>query len=183
MGRLWSPVAAVTCHWQGETNAQIAVSLSAASIVPSQPRVLVQIYKDNHSWRLIRESRAFAANFLRPSRLDLLRRFGFLSGRDTDKLAGVSFRPGKTGSPILQDCWGYLDCRVVNIMDGGDMTCFLGEVVDGQTLSDGEPMYWRTARREMPSQWNDEWERRITAQIRLSETAMRHIDYTQPPFP
>ena len=178
MGRLWSPVAAVTCEWQGESNAQIAVSVCAASVVPSQPRALVQIYKENHSWSLIKESRAFALNFLRPDQLDLLRRFGFVPGRDTDKLAGVPFRSGKSGSPILEDCWGYLDCRVVNLMDGGDMTCFLGEVVQGETLSDSQPMWWPEARREMPPEWNAEWDRKIAAQIQVSEKTMHQVDFT-----
>ena len=43
MGRLWSPLAAVTSHWQGRDNVQIAVAIAAASIVPERPRVVVQL--------------------------------------------------------------------------------------------------------------------------------------------
>ena len=154
MGRLWSPIAAVTSHWQGKSNAQIAVAIAAASIVPDMPRVLLQIYKTNYSHDLIYNSGCFALNFLRQDQLELINDFGLVSGRDRDKLLGVAHAPRATGSPVLDDCWGFLDCRVVNAMDGGDMTCFLGDVLDGETLSQAEPLYWRDARREIPAAWN-----------------------------
>jgi len=135
MGRLWSPIAAVTSHWQGKSNAQIAVAIAAASIVPDMPRVLLQIYKTNYSHDLIYNSGSFALNFLRQDQLELINDFGLVSGRDRDKLLGAAHAPRATGSPVLDDCWGFLDCRVVNAMDGGDMTCFLGDVLDGETLS------------------------------------------------
>ena len=175
MRHLWSPIAAVTTRWNGRNNAQIAVSVGAASVVPDRPRVLVQIYKENHSWNLIHRSRAFALNFLRPDQLALVKSLGFRSGRDVDKLAGIPCRIGESGSPILEDCWGYLDCRVVNAMDGGDMTCFLGEVLSGDTLSDGEPLWWPDARRQIPDDWNTEWDERIARQVEVSRWQMELI--------
>ena len=43
MAWLWSPIAAATSLWRGRANAQIAVAIGGASIVPGQPRVVVQI--------------------------------------------------------------------------------------------------------------------------------------------
>ena len=178
MGRLWAPLAAVTCQWQGRANAQIAVAISAASIVPAQPRVLAQIYKENYSHGLILESRAFALNFLGPGQLPLIRQFGFVSGRDTDKLAGIGYEAKATGSPVLTDSAGYLDCRVVNAMDGGDMTCFLADVVDGAANPRETPLTWREARRLIPEEWNREWEAKIGREIEVSRQRMGLIDYT-----
>ncbi|MFQ6025932.1 MAG: flavin reductase family protein [Dehalococcoidia bacterium] len=178
MGLLWSPLAAITSSWQGKANAQIGVSIGAASIVPQRPRLLVQIYKGNYSHDLVYHSRAFAVNFLRKDQLQLIKDFGFVSGRDRDKLAGVDYQTGASGSPVLKECWGYLDCRVVNALDGGDMTCFLGEVLAGDTFSDEGPLYWRDARREIPQEWNDEWDRRISIQIENSLQWMNQIDYS-----
>ena len=177
MGRLWSPIAAVTSQWQGKSNVQIAVAIAAAAIVPHMPRVVVQIYKSNQSHDMIYHSGAFALNFLRPDQLQLIKDFGLVSGRDRDKLAGVPFDARSSGSPLLQECWGFLDCRVVNAMDGGDMTCFLGEVLEGDTIADGDPLWWRDARRLIPAEWNEEWERKITEEIKHSETTMGIIDY------
>jgi flavin reductase (DIM6/NTAB) family NADH-FMN oxidoreductase RutF len=177
MGKLWSPIAAVTTSWEGKVNAQIAVSIGAASIVPDQPRVVVQIYKGNYSHQLVHKSRAFALNFLRDDQIRLIKDFGFVSGRDHDKLAGVDYYLKASGSPILQDCWGYLDCQVVNAMDGGDMTCFLADVVEGKVLGEGGPLWWRDARRELPKEWLEEWDRKISAGIKVSRQQMGQIDY------
>jgi flavin reductase (DIM6/NTAB) family NADH-FMN oxidoreductase RutF len=178
MGQLWSPIAAVTSGGPGRVNVQIAVAIGAASIVPHKPRVLVQVYKGNFSHRLIMRSRAFALNFLRQDQLHLIRDFGFESGRDRDKLAGVAYRLGATGSPLLEDCWGYLECRVVNAMDGGDMTCILADVVEGETRGEGPPLWWREARRRLPPEWLEEWDRKIGAEIQRSTGRMELIDYT-----
>jgi len=177
MGQLWSPIAAVTSCWQGKPNAQIAVAIGAASIVPDMPRVMVQIYKRNYSHDLIYQSGAFALNFLRQDQLHLIKDFGLVSGRDEDKLSGVAYELRTTGSPVLGECWGYMDCRVVNAMDGGDMTCFLGEVVDGETITEGEPLWWRDARRLIPAEWNEEWDRKIKEEIQYSIRHMGQIDY------
>ena len=178
MGNLWSPLAAVTSQWGGKANAQIAVAIAAASIVPDMPRVLLQIYKTNYSHDLIHQSGAFALNFLRKDQLHLIKDFGLVSGRERDKLVSVAFELGASGSPLLKECWGYLDCRVVNAMDGGDMTCFLAEVLEGDTIAQDQPLWWRDARREIPAQWNDEWDRKIRGEIEISHQLMSKIDYT-----
>ncbi|MCE2463542.1 MAG: flavin reductase family protein [Dehalococcoidia bacterium] len=178
MGRLWSPIAAVTSRWQSKSNAQICVAIGAASIVPSMPRVVVQIYKRNYSHEMVYRSGAFALNYLRIDQLQYIKDFGLVSGRDVDKLGNVPHTLKSSGCPILEDCWGYLDCRVVNAMDGGDMTCFLGEVLDGNTLSDSEPLWWRHARTVIPTSWMEEWDRKISSEIEHSVTSMEAIDYS-----
>ena len=178
MGNLWSPIVAVTSTWNERSNVQIAVAVAAASIVPDKPRVLLQIYKTNLSHGMINHSHAFALNFLRPGQLELIKKFGFVSGRDQDKLADVAYSLGPSGSPLLEDCWGYLDCRVINAMDGGNMTCFLGQVVDGETLAEGEPLWWRDARRQLPAGWMEEWDRKISGEIRVSLSTMDNIDFS-----
>ena len=180
MSHLWSPIAAVTSGWRGKLNAQIAVAIGAASIVPSQPRIVVQIYKRNLSHGLIYRSGAFALNFLRQDQLQLISEFGLVSGRDKDKLTGVAYEIGDLGSPVLQDCWGYLDCKVVNALDGGDMTCFLGEIMEGDTGSgsDGGPLWWRDAARQLPKQVMEVWDRKIKDEMEFSKSHMGQIDYS-----
>jgi len=178
MGRLWSPLAAVTSHWQGRDNVQIAVAIAAAAIVPERPRVVVQLYKTNLSHDMVLSSGAFALNFLRPNQLDLVGDFGLVSGREKDKLAGVGTKAGSSGSPLLTDCFGYLDCRVINAMDGGDMTCFLADVLDGKTLAQGDPLWWRDARRELPREWLERWEAKQSSEIATSRVTMAKISHT-----
>ena len=142
------------------------------------PRVLVQIYKSNYSHELIYQSEAFALNFLRIDQLQYIKDFGLVSGRAVEKLASVSYELKTSGSPILRDCWGYLDYRVVNALDGGDMTSFLGEVLDGNTNSFSEPLWWHHARTVIPAEWLAEWDRKIKIEIDHSVQRMKDIDCT-----
>ena len=178
MGTLWSPLAAVTSRWQGQDNVQIAVAIAAASIVSDRPRVVIQLYKTNLSHDMVMSGGAFALNFLRPDQLDLIGDFGLVSGRDQDKLDGVATTTGESGSPLLTDCFGYLDCRVINAMDGGDMTCFLADVLDGKTLAQGDPLWWRDARRQLPPEWMAQWEQKQSSEIAISRTTMDNIGHT-----
>ena len=176
MSDLWSPIAAVSSRWHGQSNAQICVSIGGASIVAERPRVLVQIYKTNHSHEMVSNSGAFALNFPRAGQLEWIRDFGLRSGRDCDKLARVEHSLGETGSPLFADCWGWLDCLVVNAMDGGDMTCFLAEVVDGRTVGPGQPLWWRDARQRIPEEWLREYAGKQALEVASSRAHMNDID-------
>ena len=193
MTHLWAPMAAVTSAWQGKHNAQIAVAISAASIVPDKPRVAIKIQKRNLTHDLIYNSGAFALNFLRTDQLELISAFGLVSGREVEKLSGVPYRLGPSGSPVLERCWGYLDCRVVNALDGGDLTCFLGDVLEGEMLSESGsqpqlqpelregPLWWRDAQRQLPTEVMEEWDMKISQERQFSAESMDRIDFT--PWP
>ena len=91
MGNLWSPIAVVSSCWEGRDNAQICVSIGGASIVAEQPRVLVQIYKTNHSHWMISNSGSFALNFPRPDQLEWIQGFRSALGegpRQAERIRG-----------------------------------------------------------------------------------------------
>jgi flavin reductase (DIM6/NTAB) family NADH-FMN oxidoreductase RutF len=169
---LWTPLIAVTATWDERENGQIAVSAHGASIVPDRPRVLVQLYKTNLTHDLVLASGAFALNLLREDQLNVAHQLGFVSGRVAEKLVNIAHRRAETGSPVLDDCLGWLDCRVINQMDGGDMTCFLADVVDGRVISAGEPLWWREMRHRMPAAWQAEWDAKIAGEIEVSRATM-----------
>ena len=178
MAHLSAPMAAVSSRWGGKVNAQIAVLIGSGSVVPTMPRVLVQISKANLTHEMILKSGAFALNFLRKDQLQYVRDFGLVSGRDVDKLANVPYETKASGSPIIKDCWGYLDCRVVNAMDSGFATCVMGDVLEGGMLSEGEPLWASYARTAVPAEWLQEWDNITNAAIERSMKTMNHIDYT-----
>ena len=169
---LWTPLVAVTAAWQGRENGQIAVSVHGASIVPDRPRVLVQLYKTNLTHGMVLAAGAFALNILRDDQLELAHALGFVSGRQADKLAAIAHASAASGSPVLDDCLGWLDCRVINRMDGGDMTCFLADVTDGRLLASGGPLWWREMRSRMPAAWQEQWNQKIAHEIEVSRASM-----------
>ena len=175
LGGLSAPLAAISTRAGDVSNAQIAVAITAASIVPQRPRLIVQIYHTNFTHGLIASSGILAVNFLETSQLPLIWQLGMHSGRDGDKLGGLGYTTGATGSPLLEGCYGFLDCRVVNAMDGGDMTAFLVEAVAART-NGGERMTWREARPRLPRRWVDEWDRKIAGEIDVSLNTMGAVD-------
>ena len=172
---LSAPLAAVSVRSGDVVNAQIAVAITAASIVLHRPRLIVQIYHTNYTHDLIAASGVLAVNFLDREQLPLIWELGMRSGRDADKMRPVPYSTGVTGSPLIEGSFGYLDCRVVNAMDAGDMTAFLVEVLSART-NGGERMTWRDARPRLPQYWADEWDRKIAGEIETSLANMGQVD-------
>jgi flavin reductase (DIM6/NTAB) family NADH-FMN oxidoreductase RutF len=125
---LVSPVVAVTTCRDGALNGLIVNSALRASLSPEKLRISIIVHKFNHSHDMIFDSGVFTAHLLRPSQISLVIRFGCASGRDGDKLTGLAYRLGRTGAPVLDECHTYYECRVVNAMDTGGSTIFLGAV-------------------------------------------------------
>src|SRR5438874_8718286 len=126
---LTSPVVAITCQRDGKRNGMISDSAVRASIAPTVPRLSVYIHKFNFSHDLIFETGRFVLHLLRDDQFELIHRLGFVTGRERDKLAGIAHRPRVLGVPVLDDCYAHFECSVVNVMDTGSSTCFLGDVV------------------------------------------------------
>ena len=173
--RLWGPVCAVTAAYAGEAGGQIAVGVLAASILPEHPRVLIQIWKTNRTHDLIAASRAFAVHPLAADHADLVRQLGFRSAHQgEEKLAGLDWTPGVTGSPILAAPPGVVECRVVGMLDATDMTVFLGDVIAGAWHGGETPMVQAYEMiGAMPPEWQEEYRRHDLAQ---REAAARFLD-------
>lgn len=170
---LTSPVVAVTSEREGRRNGMILDSAIRASIVPTVPRISIYVHKFNFSHDLIFDTGRFVLHLLRTDQLDLVRRLGFVSGRATDKLTGVPHRPGRLGVPVLDECFAHFECRVVNVMDTGSSTCFLGDVVEvghgAASAPRGEVLTAAYFRANMPAAWRREYEE-------LLRTAQRHAE-------
>jgi flavin reductase (DIM6/NTAB) family NADH-FMN oxidoreductase RutF len=132
------PLWLVTAADGGRRGGLIATTVTQASIVAELPRQLITIAKRNHTHALIEASGAFAMHLIDETQLDLVWRFGLQSGHDVDKLAGLKFQAGATGSPLLSEALAWFDCRVEARMNSGDRTIYLAAVVDGR-LERNEP--------------------------------------------
>ena len=105
----------------------IATSLAQASIAPELPRIRISLAHRHHTCELVKASGVFAAHLLTEDRLDLVWRFALEHGHTTDKLAGLKLRTSpRTGSPLLADALGWLDCQIEVTLDAGDRLVFLG---------------------------------------------------------
>jgi flavin reductase (DIM6/NTAB) family NADH-FMN oxidoreductase RutF len=173
--RLWGPVCAVTAAHEGTASGQIAVGVFSASILPETPRVIVEIWKANRTHDLIAAAGAFAVHPLGKEHAPLVRQLGFRSAHDKPaKLDGLVWHPGETGSPLLADTLGYVECRVVGTLDGGDMTLFLGEVVAGEWRGGESAMVQAYEMIEaMPADWQAEYRAHDAKQRDAARAALR----------
>jgi flavin reductase (DIM6/NTAB) family NADH-FMN oxidoreductase RutF len=130
----------VTAQAEGRRGGLIATSVSQASHTPDLPRVLVGLAKPHYTWELVEASQAFALHLLSEANLDLIGKFGLVSGRDVDKFAGLEVQSAVTGSPLLGGTVGWLDCKVEASLDIGDRTLYLAEVVQGCVTHFGPPL-------------------------------------------
>jgi flavin reductase (DIM6/NTAB) family NADH-FMN oxidoreductase RutF len=95
----------------------------------------------NASYPLLQAGDGFTVSVLKAGQMELARRFGTRSGRDQDKLAGIPWRPGRSGAPILEAALAYFDCELAGRMRAGDHELVLGRVVDGKILDrNGKPL-------------------------------------------
>jgi flavin reductase (DIM6/NTAB) family NADH-FMN oxidoreductase RutF/rubredoxin len=112
--------------------------------------IAVSITKTNLTYEFIRDSKVFTVSVLsQDTPLLFIGRFGFKSGRDTEKFEGVDYKLGVTGAPVVTDnAVSYLEARVINELDVGNHALFIGEVVDAEVLSHKTPMTYAYYHRE-----------------------------------
>ena len=178
---LTSPVVAITSERKGKENGMISDAAVRASIVPSVPRLSVYIHKFNYSHDMIYETGRFCMHLLHTKQFDLVRRLGFFSGKDQDKLAGIPHHTGKLGVPIIDECFAHFECSVVNVMDTGSSTLFLGDVVGvgcGAAAGlepKGELLTATYFRNNMPAEWRIEYEAKLKDAQQLGAELSKQI--------
>jgi ferric-chelate reductase [NAD(P)H] len=121
-------------------NAQIANTVF--QVISEPPSVAVSINKNNLTHEFIQQSQVFTVSVLgKTTPLSFIGRFGFKSGRDSDKLSGINYKEGETGAPVVMDnAVAYLEVRVNKEVDVGTHTIFIGELVAAEVLTEEECM-------------------------------------------
>ena len=175
---LTSPVVAITTSAGGVRNGFIVNSAQRASLVPSIPRLSMYVSKINYSHDLIYRSGVFTMHLLRNDQWDLIWRLGFQSGRDADKLVGLEMLEGSTGCPMLKDCIAGFECKVVNAMDTGASTFFLGDVVNVLRGEEGPIMSSEYFRANMPPERLAQYEANLKAAGGKLEELTHQLDRT-----
>jgi len=173
---LTSPVVAITAVRGGKENGMISDAAVRASIVPAVPRLSVYIHKFNYSHDMIFETGRFCLHLLNTKQLDVVHRLGFFSGRDQDKLAAIPHHKGKTGVPVLDECFAHFECSVANVMDTGSSTLFLGDVIAvGEFEPRGELLTAPYFRSNMRAEWRIEYETKLKEAQEFAEARSRDI--------
>jgi ferric-chelate reductase [NAD(P)H] len=133
----------VASRHEDHSNAQVVNTVIQVTADP--PRVAVIINKRNFTHELIVKSRVFSASVLEESApMAFFGPFGFRSGRDINKLDKTAFKEGVTGCPlIIEHALSVLEAKVINEIDLGTHTVFIGDVLSSETLKEGTPLTYK----------------------------------------
>jgi flavin reductase (DIM6/NTAB) family NADH-FMN oxidoreductase RutF len=128
------------------------ISNTVFQVTSDPPRFAACCNKNNFTSEFISKNSAFSVSVLnKDCSPDIIGRFGYRSGRDFDKLSGLSVKYGLTGVPIvLNECIASLECRLEQTVDTGTHLIFIGVVEAAEIIDDTyEPLtylYYRQTR-------------------------------------
>lgn len=131
----------IVCSKKGKKiNGQIANALFQVTAEPQT--IAISINKKNLTHEFIEDSKVFTISVLsEKTPMTLIGTFGFKSGRDIDKFKDVKYKFSKNKVPVVLDnTLAYIEAKIINKIDVGTHTIFIGQVEDCEILTDETPM-------------------------------------------
>ena len=110
-------VAASTVNWVTQTAFQ-------------PPLVVVGVKADSGAHAIIKESKVFALNILGKDQKGMAFTFFKPLEREGNSIGGEAFRKGSLGAPILEKTPAFVECALIDTIEKGDHSIFVGEVKD-----------------------------------------------------
>lgn len=123
--------------------------------ITSEPIIMaVSVNKKNLTHEYIESSNRFSVSILtEETPMNFIGKFGFKTGRTEDKFKDTKFVKLASGCPVaLDNALCYFEAEVVNKIDCGTHTLFLGQMTGSRVLKTGRPMtydYYHQVKRGM----------------------------------
>ena len=112
--------------------------INTVTQVASEPnRISISVNKKNYTHDMILKTGEFNVSILsEKAKFDTFKHFGFQSGRDTDKMAGIAISRSANGLVYLNtgETNAYISGKVIQSIDVGSHTLFIADVTDGEVL-------------------------------------------------
>lgn len=139
MRSLAGAVCIITSRHRGHRYGMTATAVCSATADP--PTVLVCVNRVTATHRAITDAGHFCVNVLRHEDRELS---GLFSGgqKVDERFRAEHWTTLATGAPVLINALVSFDCRVVNSLDHGTHTIFLGEVDQLQIGRKGKPLLY-----------------------------------------
>jgi flavin reductase (DIM6/NTAB) family NADH-FMN oxidoreductase RutF len=118
-----------------------ANSFNSVSLSP--PLVLWSLARSAGSMPAFARGSHYAINILAAEQRELAERF---SSKAADRFAGVAFREGASGAPILEDACAVFECFNRSQYEEGDHIIFVGEVERCEQREGAQPLIFHGGR-------------------------------------
>ena len=135
LGHFATGVVIVSAIDSGEPVGMACNSFTSVSLEP--PLVLFCAAKSSTTWPRIQAAGKWAANILDDDGEEICRLF---AQKGADRFAHISYTPGRTGAPILDDALAFVDCETLVEHDAGDHVIVVGRVVELGYQHEGKPL-------------------------------------------
>jgi len=143
MSHFASGVTIITA-WDADQRPTGLTASSFTSVSLHPPLILVCVSQKAQSYPAIQAAGRFAVNILSIGQEAVSRRFATTTNTRDEKFAGLDYRPGTLGLPVLSDALAELECTVVHAYPGGDHTIFVARVDAADSRGDAgkEPLLY-----------------------------------------
>jgi flavin reductase (NADH) len=139
MRKVPSAVTVVTAEHEGRRRGLTATAVCSVSADP--PQVLACVNKDGRAHPCIAGAEAFGINYLADSQAPLAVAFSRPVDDPDERFRPDDWVAGAQGVPLLRDALVALACRVVQRVDCGTHTIFIGEIVEIHQQSQRSLLY------------------------------------------
>jgi flavin reductase (DIM6/NTAB) family NADH-FMN oxidoreductase RutF len=136
-GRFATGVTVVTTRRGDQLHGMTANAVTSLSLDP--PLVLVAVDKRAGIHPVLHEGQCFALSILAADHEHLSRRFARSGPKE---FGDLNVTTAVTGAPILADALAWVDCRIVEVLPGGDHDIFIGEILAGGHKEHGQPLLY-----------------------------------------
>ncbi len=112
---------------------------TASQVTDNPKRMTIAVNKSNYTCGMIERTKKFTISVLsEEATFDIFKRFGFASGKDTDKFSGYKdhYRTENGNFFICDGTNAYISCTVTEMIDCGSHILFIADVTEAETLSD-----------------------------------------------
>jgi flavin reductase len=140
MRRFAASVNVITSADGAKKNGMTATAVCSVSSDP--PSALIIVNKSNRSHPIIAGTRTFAVNVLSSNQRQVAAHF---ASKLPDPFAEIPHSIGRTGCPIIAGADAHIECTVIDQMDVGTHTIFVGKIVAAGTAN-GEPLLYHEGR-------------------------------------
>ena len=118
-------IAAATVNW-----------VTQASFAP--PLVALGVKTDSGAHAIIKDTQVFVLNVLGKGQQSLAFNFFKSHEREGDTIGGEPFDKSPAGAPVLRNAPAWVECKLVDTVERGDHSIFIGEVTEAGVAQEPE---------------------------------------------
>ncbi len=139
----------MTAHEDEFSNGMVCNTFQ--QVTDSPLRVSFCINKGGKTSQMISKTKAACCNILGQDNMDLIPKFGSMSGHVVNKCEGIPYVNGEiTGCPVLEQTLYSIELEVEKEIDLGTHRMFIARVVGGKKNKEGTPMTYAWYRENRP---------------------------------